>query len=96
VIFRFVTALVCGLAEQLADLASPETGRHPEVVEHFDGRVRALRPHRVGTPVADRLVALDAGNRQLKVFAGGPGSTSQFIIDITGYYAPTQHPNMGN
>jgi hypothetical protein len=40
-------------------------------------------------------VQLDT-NRQIKVFAGGPGSSTQFIIDITGYYAPTQHPNMAN
>jgi hypothetical protein len=41
-------------------------------------------------------VKLDT-NRQIKIFAGGPaGSSTQFIIDITGYYAPATHPNMGN
>jgi hypothetical protein len=35
--------------------------------------------------------------RQVKVFAdGNPGASTHFIIDITGYYAPTVFPNMGN
>ena len=42
------------------------------------------------------IVSLDSA-RQLKVFAdGSPGATTQFLIDITGYYAPAEYPNMGN
>lgn len=42
-------------------------------------------------------VTIDA-NRQIKVWAGDQPGSFQFIIDITGYYAPPtdSHPNMGN
>ena len=37
-----------------------------------------------------------AGDRTIKVFVGGGGST-QVIVDVTGYYtAPVALPNMGN
>jgi hypothetical protein len=42
------------------------------------------------------IVQLDA-EREVVVFAGGaPGVMTNFIIDITGYYAPIEFPNMGN
>ncbi len=42
------------------------------------------------------IVQLDAA-RQVKVFAGGgAGARTDFIIDVTGYYGPPVHPNMGN
>jgi hypothetical protein len=40
-------------------------------------------------------VTLDASGR-IKVFGGSPGSSTDFIIDVTGYYAPADYPNMGN
>jgi hypothetical protein len=42
------------------------------------------------------IVNLD-DEREVVVFAGGsPGASTQFIIDITGYYAPAEFPNMAN
>ncbi|MGI9644396.1 MAG: hypothetical protein ACR2O6_03700 [Ilumatobacteraceae bacterium] len=42
------------------------------------------------------IVQLD-GEREVIVFAdGNPGASTQFIIDITGYYAPAEFPNMAN
>ncbi len=42
------------------------------------------------------IVQLDAA-RRVKVFAGGsPGASTGFIIDVTGYFGPPVHPNMGN
>ncbi len=42
-------------------------------------------------------VSLDS-NRQVTVWAGDQPGSFQFIVDITGYYAPptNSHPNMGN
>ncbi len=38
-----------------------------------------------------------SGDRQVAVFAGGStGAMTDFIIDITGYYAAAVYPNMGN
>jgi len=42
------------------------------------------------------IAKLDA-EREVIVFAdGSAGATTQFIIDITGYYAPAEFPNQGN
>ncbi len=42
------------------------------------------------------VVKLDA-EQEVIVFAdGSAGAATHFIIDITGYYAPAAHPNMGN
>ena len=49
-----------------------------------------------GTPLANGGTVAIAGDRTIKVFVGGGGST-QVIIDVTGYYtAPVAAPNMGN
>ncbi len=49
-----------------------------------------------GTPLANGGTVAIAGDRTVKVFVGGGGST-QVIIDVTGYYtAPVAAPNMGN
>ena len=49
-----------------------------------------------GTPLANGGTVAIAGDRTVKVFVGGGGST-QVIIDVTGYYTgPVPAPNMGN
>ena len=40
-------------------------------------------------------VSLDA-SRQIKIWGGDQAGSMFVIIDITGYYLPTSHPNMGN
>ena len=41
-----------------------------------------------GTPLANGGTVTIAGDRTIKVFVGGGGST-QVIVDVTGYYTPT-------
>lgn len=49
-----------------------------------------------GTPLANGGTVSIAGDRTIKVFVGGGGST-QVIVDVTGYYSPpVPAPNMGN
>ena len=49
-----------------------------------------------GTPLANGGTVAIAGDRTIKAFVGGGGST-QVIVDVTGYYAPpVPLPNMGN
>lgn len=36
------------------------------------------------------------GSQQIKVWGGDQGGAAHVIIDVTGYYAPGAHPNMGN
>ncbi len=53
-------------------------------------------PNTLGAIANSSIVELD-GARQIRVFAGGsPGAATHFIIDVTGYYAPPDLPNMGN
>ena len=40
-------------------------------------------------------VTIDAA-RQIKIWGGDQGGSAHVIIDVTGYYAPVQFPNMGN
>lgn len=50
----------------------------------------------IGAIANSGIVQLDA-DREIIVFAGGvPGVSTHFIIDITGYFAPADYPNMGN
>ncbi len=49
-----------------------------------------------GSPLANGGTVAIAGDRTIKVFVGGGGST-QVIVDVTGYYTPpVPAPNMGN
>jgi hypothetical protein len=67
----------------------PPKSQHPASSNNWDSNTS-------GAIANSGTVKLDT-NRQIKVFAGGPtGSSTKFIIEITGYYAPATHPDMGN
>ncbi len=36
------------------------------------------------------------GSQQIKIWGGDQGGAAHIIVDVTGYYAPGAHPNMGN
>ena len=48
-----------------------------------------------GTPLANGGTVQIAGDRTVKVWVGG-GGTTQVIVDVTGYYTSPMLPNMAN
>jgi hypothetical protein len=50
----------------------------------------------VGQALSNSATVPVDGSQQIKVWGGDQGGAAHVIIDVTGYYAPGAHPNMGN